>query len=119
MVDDAWAGFQSNRLNQLDVLKEQLFFWLSYNIMLNISVKPVLRKISLLWYVNFEIIFSFNCCKGNKMIGRTSLFILIVTFLFIGEYHLIIFSPLFYIFVTFQTVSHLAEQNKTIESWFC
>ena len=26
--------------------------------MLSISIKPVLRKISLLWYFNFEIIFS-------------------------------------------------------------
>lgn len=50
------------------------------------------------------------------MIGRISLFILIVTFPFTGEYDLIIFSPLFYIFVTFQAVSPLAERNKTIES---
>ena len=52
------------------------------------------------------------------MIGRISLFILIVTFPFTppGEYHLITFSPLFYIFITFQTVSPLAERNKTIES---
>lgn len=53
------------------------------------------------------------------MIGRISLFILIVTFPFTGEYDLIIFSPLFYIFVTFQKGSPLAERNKTIESRFC
>ena len=50
------------------------------------------------------------------MIGRISLFILIVTFPFTGEYHLIIFSPLFYIFVTFQTVAAHTEGNKTIKS---
>lgn len=46
------------------------------------------------------------------MIGRISLFILIVTFPFTGEYDLIIFSPLFYIFVTFQTVSHLLNEIR-------
>ena len=58
-------------------------------------------------------LFSFSCCKGNKMTGRNFLFISVI-FLFTCEYHIIIYSPFSYIFCSFSNSCFPAALLKEI-----